>query len=159
MYCLSVFLCSSSNENRLFLLLVYLTILHPPAFLESRHLIHGVNYLTFQELVRGTGLSPRTLRKILPQLRELGLIEVLIDSTTYRRYLYKLNFRNLPCESTSLERGVYLIDVGVGVLRYMNLKAIQIIRHSDVIMYTDAIPSKILETKYHFPVCVNSVSE
>lgn len=113
-------------------------------FLETKHLIHGVNYLTFQDLVDGTGLSPRTLRKILPILKDLGFIHVLVDSSTYRRYLYRLNFKNLPCDK-SIERGIYLIDIGVGTSRYLNLKTIQVIRQSDVIMYTDAVPERILE--------------
>ncbi|WP_243680052.1 hypothetical protein [Vulcanisaeta souniana] len=64
-------------------------------YLEFEHLINNKNYLTFKEIIDGTGLGTRTARNAINLLRKRGLIEAYLDVKERRRYMYRLNFRNL----------------------------------------------------------------
>ena len=118
-------------------------------YLKYKHLVECVDSVTFRELVEGTGLSPRTVRKAISLLRDLGLIRIVRDVSHGRRHLYQLNFKKLKVFENSSDRvinpGLYLIDVGIGLRKFMSPKALSVIFNSDIILYTDSIPDQVLD--------------
>ncbi len=121
---------------------------HIITYLKVRHLVDCVDNVTFRDLVQGTGLSPRTVRKALAILKNLGIIKVSRDFKQGRRHLYQLNFRKL-CEifpeDKPVSEGLYLIDIGIGLRKFLSPKAIAVISCADVVYYTDNVPFQVLD--------------
>ncbi|GEM_PF-2832515 len=124
------------------------SVRHIITYLKVRHLVDCVDNVTFRDLVLGTGLSPRTVRKALSILKSLNLIKVSRDFKHGRRHLYQLNFKKL-CEIFPEDKlvsdGLYFIDVGIGLRKFLSPKAIAVISCADVVLYTENVPSQVLE--------------
>ncbi|NPA23442.1 MAG: hypothetical protein GXO23_04015 [Crenarchaeota archaeon] len=118
-------------------------------YLKYKHLVECVDSVTFRELVEGTGLSPRTVRKAISMLRDLGLIRIVRDVSHGRRHLYQLNFKKLRSFDNNGDKavnaGVYLIDVGIGLRKFMNPKALSILFSSEIVFHTDNVPDQVLD--------------
>ncbi len=112
------------------------------------HLVNGRQYLTFMDIVRGTGLSLRTTRRVLSMLKEMGIVRVVIDvSRSSRKYLYQLVHGRVPEANSApgLPSGLYLVDLGVGVTQHMTFKMYRVIRSSKIIYYTKSVPRRVLD--------------
>ncbi|MFN3804173.1 MAG: ATP-NAD kinase [Pyrobaculum sp.] len=62
----------------------------PPSALLVKRLLEERGPLTVEEVVRLSGLKPRTARHALQRLRELNMVQAAIDPTNPRRKLYHL---------------------------------------------------------------------
>ncbi len=120
-------------------------------YLIIEHVINGRAFVPFSDIVRGTGLSSKTVRKVLKYLKEKNLLKTVVDVTNSRRILYSLalnNIRGITSQYCSLSPGLYLIDIGVGLPQYLSLKTIRLLRYADYILYTCSVPQKILDLAY-----------
>jgi len=114
-------------------------------YMEFEHLVNSRHGVPFRDIVKGTGLSVRTVRKALSLLRRSGLVEATLDLNGGRRYLYRLNFRNLTHDNYDVGVGIHLLDVGVGTLPSMTFRAYRVLRQSNIAFHTDTIPTRLLE--------------
>ncbi|MCG2865689.1 MAG: hypothetical protein L7H04_07440 [Vulcanisaeta sp.] len=114
-------------------------------YLEFEHLINNKSYVAFKEIIDGTGLSVRTARNAINILRKRGLIDVFLDVKERRRYMYRLNFKNLTHDRVDVTPGLYIIDVGLGTLPSMTFRIYRTLRASAVAFYTDSVPTSYLE--------------
>lgn len=114
-------------------------------YLEFEHLINNRPYVTFKEIIDGTGLSIRTARNAINILRRKGLIDVFLDVRERRRYMYRLNFRNLAQDRIDTPPGLYIIDIGIGTLPSMTFRIYRVLRATAVAFYTDSVPTSYLE--------------
>ncbi len=62
----------------------------PPSALLVKRLLEERGALTVEEIVRLSGLKPRTARHALAKLRENGVVQTTVDPTDPRRRLYRL---------------------------------------------------------------------
>ncbi len=113
-------------------------------YMTFEHLINGRQYLTFRDIVEGTGLGVRTVRSAIGLLKKRGLIEVYIDVHERRKYLYRLKFQNVS-ERLDVSPGVYLIDIGIGTLQSMTFRMYRTLRASNIIVHTESVPHSYLE--------------
>ena len=115
-------------------------------YMQLEHLVNNKQYLTFSEIVKGTGLSPRTVRKTLMILKNHGIIKALIDLSNSRRYLYRLVFKNIEdlCNE-DVEPCLFLLDLGLGILHHTTFRFFKVLRISKLIYYTNSVPNKIFE--------------
>lgn len=104
-------------------------------YMAWRHLICGFDYVTVKDLVSNLDIPERTIRKILAQLRDAGLLEMSISG---RRIKYRLLFQNFNLDISEVEPGVYLLDIpaGVRVPGDLSFKAFSIIRSARLLLYT-----------------------
>ncbi|BDR93447.1 hypothetical protein [Vulcanisaeta souniana] len=114
-------------------------------YLEFEHLINNKNYLTFKEIIDGTGLGTRTARNAINLLRKRGLIEAYLDVKERRRYMYRLNFRNLTQDKVDVTPGMYIIDIGIGTIPSMTFRIYRVLRATAVAFHTDSVPTSYLE--------------
>jgi hypothetical protein len=114
-------------------------------YLEFEHLINNKNYITFKEIIDGTGLGTRTARNAINLLRKRGLIETYLDVKERRRYMYRLNFRNLTQDRIDVTPGLYAIDIGLGTIPSMTFRIYRVLRATAVAFYTDSVPTSYLE--------------
>ncbi len=124
------------------------SVRHIITYLKVRHLVDCVDNVTFRDLVVGTGLSPRTVRKALSILKSLNLIKISRDFKHGRRHLYQLNFRKLReifPDDKLVSDGLYFIDIGIGLRKFLSPKAIAVISCADVVLYTENVPTQVLE--------------
>lgn len=115
------------------------------SYLQFESMINGKQEVTFREIVEGTGLSQRAVRGALSELKAKGVIEVLLDITRGRRYVYKLLQKNISIVEENIESGLYLVDIGIGVPTMLSFRAYRAIRASAVAYYTDSVPKSFLE--------------
>ncbi len=116
-------------------------------YLLIEHVLNGRLFVPFSDIVRGTGLSSKTVRKVLKFLKEHNLIRTTVDVGGGRRILYSLaltNIRHYP-KFTDVASGLYIIDIGVGVPQYLTTKTIKILRCAEYVLYTPSVPRKILD--------------
>ena len=114
-------------------------------YLEFEHLINNKTYITFKEIIDGTGLGTRTARNAINLLRKKGLIETYLDVKERRRYMYRLNFRNLTQDRIDVTPGLYIVDVGLGTIPSMTFRIYRVLRGTAVAFYTDSVPTSYLE--------------
>ncbi|WP_243668507.1 hypothetical protein [Vulcanisaeta sp. JCM 16161] len=114
-------------------------------YLEFEHLINNKTYVTFKEIIDGTGLGTRTARNAINLLRKRGLVETYLDVKERRRYMYRLNFRNLVQDRVDVTPGLYVIDVGLGTIPSMTFRIYKVLRATTVAFYTDNVPTSYLE--------------
>ncbi|GAB6945761.1 hypothetical protein [Vulcanisaeta sp. JCM 14467] len=114
-------------------------------YLEFEHLINNKTYVTFKEIIDGTGLGTRTARNAINLLRKKGLIEAYLDVKERRRYMYRLNFRNLTQDRIDVTPGLYIVDVGLGTIPSMTFRIYRVLRGTAVAFYTDSVPTSYLE--------------
>ncbi|WP_069808363.1 hypothetical protein [Vulcanisaeta thermophila] len=114
-------------------------------YLMFEHLINGKSYLTFDEVVKGTGLGVRTARNAINLLRKRGLIDAYMNVTERRKYLYRLNFKNLAFDKIDVVPGLYIIDIGLGTVSSMTFRMYRTLRASSVAFHTDTVPPGYLE--------------
>ncbi len=111
------------------------------------HFINYKRYLSFQDIVLGTGLSPKTIRRVLKILKELNIVRTVFDLTNNRRTLYTLvpgKAWQMP-KPDDVKSGLYVIDIGLGLPKYLNLKSLRILRSADYVLYSPNVPSRIIE--------------
>ncbi|WP_054857118.1 MarR family transcriptional regulator [Vulcanisaeta sp. JCM 16159] len=114
-------------------------------YLEFEHLINNKTYITFKEIIDGTGLGARTARNAINLLRKRGFVETYLDVKERRRYMYRLNFRNLTQDRVDVSPGLYVIDVGLGTIPSMTFRIYRVLRATAVAFYTDSVPTSYLE--------------
>ncbi|MFB6470293.1 MAG: hypothetical protein TU36_003550 [Vulcanisaeta sp. AZ3] len=114
-------------------------------YLEFEHLINNKSYVTFKEIVEGTGLGARTARNAINILRKKELLDAYLDVKGKRRHMYRLNFKNLTHDRVDVTPGLYIIDVGIGTLSSMTFRIYKVLRASAVAFYTDSVPTSYLE--------------
>ena len=114
-------------------------------YLEFEHLINNKTYITFKEIIDGTGLGTRTARNAINLLRKKGLIETYLDVKERRRYMYRLNFRNLTQDRVDVTPGLYIVDVGLGTIPSMTFRIYRVLRAATVAFHTDNVPTSYLE--------------
>ncbi len=120
-------------------------------YLIVEHVINGRTFVPFSDIVRGTGLSSKTVRKVLKYLKERNLLRTIVDVTNSRRVLYSLvlsNIRGTVSQYCAPPSGLYLVDIGVGLPQYLSLKTIRLLRNADYLLYTPSVPRKILDLAY-----------
>ncbi len=111
------------------------------------HLINCRQYLSFQDIVSGTGLSPKTIRRVLKILKQLNIVRTVFDLTNNRRTLYSL----IPGKAWKLHKpddikpGLYIVDIGLGLPKYLNLKSLRLLRSAEHVLYTPNVPNRIIE--------------
>ncbi len=117
------------------------------SYLEYEHLINGKQYVTFKDIVRNTGLSQRSARNAIMELRAKELVEAVLELEEGRYHKYRLLFKNLidVLPEAPVKKGVYVIDIGIGTLSNMTFKMYRIIRGSTVVLYTPSVPRELLE--------------
>ncbi|NPA24011.1 MAG: ArsR family transcriptional regulator [Crenarchaeota archaeon] len=111
------------------------------------HLLNCRQYLSFQDIVNGTGLSPKTIRRALKILRQLNLVKTVFDISSNRRTLYTLNAGKVRCveRTDDIKPGVYIVDIGLGLPKYLNIKSIRLLRSANQILYSPNVPQRIIE--------------
>ncbi len=118
-------------------------------YLKMRHLVYCEETVSFKDIVEGTGLSPRTVRKVLSVLKKADLLKVTYDVKNGRRNLYQLNMkRALSCfkrRSKLISPGVYFVDVGLGVRKFLSPRALAAILSCNYAIVTDSVPEQITE--------------
>ncbi|MGC8542769.1 MAG: hypothetical protein ACP5NQ_02410 [Vulcanisaeta sp.] len=114
-------------------------------YLEFEHLINNKTYVTFKEIVDGTGLGIRTARNAINTLRKRGLLDAYLDVKERRRHMYRLNFRNLIQDRIDVTPGLYIIDIGIGTVPSMTFRIYRVLRATAVAFYTDSVPTSYLE--------------
>jgi len=117
------------------------------SYLEYEHLINGKQYVTFKDIVGNTGLSQRSVRNAIMELRAKSLVEAVLDLDEGRHHKYRLIFKNLidVLPEAPIKRGVYIIDVGIGTFSNMTFKMYRVIRGSTVVLHTPSVPRELLE--------------
>ncbi|ABW01630.1 hypothetical protein [Caldivirga maquilingensis] len=115
------------------------------SYLQFENMINGKEYVTFNDIVENTGLSQRAVRGALSELKAKGIIEVILDVSRGRRYLYKLIPSNITIVEEQVESGLYLVDVGVGLPSMMSFRVYRAIRASAIVYYTSHVPQSFLE--------------
>ena len=103
-------------------------------------LFNNRTWLTFNDIATGTGLSERTLRAALRLLRDMGLVEAVIDPARGRKVLYRLRLESI----LPMEEGIYLVDVGFGFDK-LPPDAVRAIMTADVILYTDNVDIRLFD--------------
>ncbi len=115
-------------------------------YLEFEHLINNKTYVTFKEIIDGTGLGTRTARNAINLLRKRGgLVDAYLDVKERRRYMYRLNFRNFTQDRVDVTPGLYVIDIGLGTIPSMTFRIYRVLRATSVAFYTDSVPTSYLE--------------
>ncbi|NPB00714.1 MAG: helix-turn-helix transcriptional regulator [Crenarchaeota archaeon] len=111
------------------------------------HLLNCRQYLSFQDIVNGTGLSPKTIRRALKILRQLNLVKTVFDISSNRRTLYTLNAGKVRCleRTDDIKPGLYIIDIGLGLPKYLNIKSIRLLRSANQVLYSPNVPRRIIE--------------
>lgn len=102
-------------------------------------LYNGRPWLTFDDVMRGTGLSVRSLRAALVKLRDLGYVVSIMDPARGKRLLHRVLLHKLY-PAPELE-GLYLIDASGD----LTPEAVKILSNADVVYYTDSVDPKTLE--------------
>ncbi|WP_243678594.1 hypothetical protein [Vulcanisaeta distributa] len=74
-----------------------------------------------------------------------GFVETYLDVKERRRYMYRLNFRNLTQDRVDVSPGLYIIDVGLGTIPSMTFRIYRVLRATTVAFYTDSVPTSYLE--------------
>ncbi len=115
------------------------------SYLQFESIINGREYVTFNDIVENTGLSQRAVRGALSELKAKGIIEVILDISRGRRYLYRLIPSNITIVEEQVESGLYLVDVGIGLPSMMSFRVYRTIRASAVVYYTSHVPQSFLE--------------
>lgn len=115
------------------------------SYLQFESMINGREYVTFNDIVENTGLSQRAVRGALSELKAKGIIEVMLDISRGRRYLYRLIPSNITIVEEQVESGLYLVDVGIGLPSMMSFRVYRTIRASAVVYYTSHVPQSFLE--------------
>ena len=115
------------------------------SYLQFESMINGREYVTFNDIVENTGLSQRAVRGALSELKAKGIIEVILDVSRGRRYLYKLIPSNITIVEEQVESGLYLVDVGIGLPSMMSFRVYRTIRASAIVYYTSHVPQSFLE--------------
>jgi DNA-binding transcriptional ArsR family regulator len=107
-------------------------------YMALRHLVDGVPYVTFKELVQRLGVSERRLRSVMQELRQVGLVEAYMDPSRGRSLLYRLAFSNFDFDAPRVEPGLYYIDLprGAKIPNDLTFRAYSIIRASQLLLYT-----------------------
>lgn len=118
-------------------------------YMKFEHLINNKSYLTFADIVNGTGLSPRTIRKALTILKDYGLVKAVIDISRSRKYLYRLVFKNIVNGKYEVNSGLYIVDLGIGITQHMTFKMYRVIRQTNLLYYTDHVPETFFELIKH----------
>ncbi len=118
-------------------------------YMKFEHLINNKPYLTFADIVNGTGLSPRTIRKALTILKDYGLVKAVIDISRSRKYLYRLVFKNIVNDKYEVNSGLYIVDLGVGITQHMTFKMYRVIRQTNLLYYSDHVPETFFELIKH----------
>ncbi len=111
------------------------------------HLLNCRQYLSFQDIVNGTGLSPKTIRRALKILRQLDLIKTVFDISSNRKTLYTLNAGKVRCieRTDDIKPGLYIVDIGLGLPKYLNIKSIRLLRSANQVLYSPNVPHRIIE--------------
>ncbi|NPA71168.1 MAG: DeoR family transcriptional regulator [Crenarchaeota archaeon] len=111
------------------------------------HLLNCRQYLSFQDIVNGTGLSPKTIRRALKILKQLNLVKTVFDISSNRRTLYTLNAGKVRCleRTDDIKPGLYIIDIGLGLPKYLNIKSIRLLRSANQVLYSPNVPHRIIE--------------
>ncbi|WP_291765551.1 hypothetical protein [Caldivirga sp. UBA161] len=115
------------------------------SYLQFESMINGREYVTFNDIVENTGLSQRAVRGALGELKAKGIIEVILDVSRGRRYLYRLIPSNISIVEEQVESGLYLIDIGLGLPSMMSFRVYRVIRASTIVYYTSHVPQSFLE--------------
>jgi len=104
-------------------------------YMAWRHLICGFDYVTVKDMVSDLEIPERTVRKILAQLRDAGLLEM---RTSGRRIKYRLLFQNFSLDASEVEPGVYLLDIPaeVRIPGDLTFRAFSILRSARLLIYT-----------------------
>ncbi len=118
-------------------------------FLKLRQLVYCEDAVSFREIVEGTGLSPRTVRKVLSFLKSAGLLKITHDVKSGRRNLYQLDIKQtltyFKSRGSLIAPGIYFIDVGLGVKKFLSPRALAAILSCDHAIVTDSVPDQITE--------------
>jgi len=118
-------------------------------YLKMRQLVYCEDAISFRDIVEGTGLSPRTVRKAISLLKRVGLLRVSCDIKHGRRNLYQLDIRRalhyFRYGSKLITPGIYLVDIGLGVRKFLSPRALAVILSCNLALITDSVPDQITE--------------